>query len=115
MLGSVYKYKCELIRVVDGDTVWVRVDLGFRLYHDIDVRLGGINAPERDTEEGKAAKAALIKYFEDNAGKTLIIETEKADPGSYNRYTGILTLGIDNVNDWLVKSGHAVPYVYKWG
>ena len=65
-----YYYKIELLRVVDGDTVDVRIDLGFNVWHKCRVRLMGINAPEsrtRDKEEkkrGLAAKQWLIDRLE---------------------------------------------------
>jgi micrococcal nuclease len=45
-----YEYKCELIRVVDGDTIDVSVDLGFKVWLRKErVRLLGINTPESRT------------------------------------------------------------------
>ena len=41
-----YYYAVEILRVVDGDTVDVRIDLGFDVWHKCRVRLMGINAPE---------------------------------------------------------------------
>ena len=76
-----YEYKCELIKVVDGDTIDVLIDVGFSTYRKERVRLYGINTPEcrtRDKEEkikGLAAKARLkdiLKEF----GKHFIIKTE---------------------------------------
>ena len=46
-LGKImYYYKVEVLRVVDGDTTDVRIDLGFNVWHKCRVRLVGINAPE---------------------------------------------------------------------
>ena len=65
-----YYYKTEVLRVVDGDTVDVRMDLGFNVWHKCRVRLLGINAPEsrtRDLEEksrGLAAKSFLVDTLE---------------------------------------------------
>ena len=53
-----YEYKCEIIRVVDGDTVDVNIDLGFNTWLWKErIRLKGIDTPEsrtRDPEEKKA-------------------------------------------------------------
>ena len=63
-------YKAEILRIVDGDTVDVRIDLGFNMWHKCRVRLMGINAPEsrtRDLEEkerGLAAKERLKNIIE---------------------------------------------------
>jgi micrococcal nuclease len=107
-----YTYCAELIRVVDGDTIYVRVDLGFRLYRDISLRLEGINAPELKTTEGKLSKAAAMSFFD---SQPLKVETYR-DPGSYDRYTARVYRS-DGVcfNDWMVQNGYAVAYDYKWG
>ena len=47
-LSSVYSYTAEVVRVVDGDTVELAVDCGFRLTFKDRFRLAFINAPERD-------------------------------------------------------------------
>ena len=57
----IYIYKSELIRVVDGDTVDLIVDLGFDTFRHERFRLYGIDAPEMRTKEGKEAK----KWLED--------------------------------------------------
>ena len=50
-----YEYKCKILRVVDGDTVDVDIDLGFGVWmHKERVRVNGIDTPEsrtRDLEE----------------------------------------------------------------
>ena len=112
-----YEYKCELIKVVDGDTVDVLIDVGFSTYRKERVRLYGINAPEsrtRNKEEkvkGLAAKARLkdiLKEF----GKHFIIKTEIDKKGKYGRILGqIFNIEMDScANDMLVAEGHAVEY-----
>ena len=61
-----YEYKCVLRRIIDGDTIVVDIDLGFKVFLQKEkVRLFGINTPEsrtRNLEEkklGLAAKARL--------------------------------------------------------
>ena len=47
-------YNAKVLRVVDGDTIDLMVDLGFSIHHKVRVRLYGINTPEsrtRDLEE----------------------------------------------------------------
>ena len=41
-----YQYPCEYLSNYDGDTVKVRIDLGFKMYHDITVRIAGIDTAE---------------------------------------------------------------------
>mgnify|MGYP001304981027 FL=1 len=54
-----YEYKAKVLRVVDGDTVDVLIDVGFSTFKKERVRLHGINTPEcrtRDLKEKKKVK-----------------------------------------------------------
>jgi len=112
-----YEYKCELIKVVDGDTIDVLIDVGFSTFRKERVRLYGINAPESRTrnleekEKGLAAKARLKEILKD-FGKHFIIKTEIDKKGKYGRILGqIFDLECENcANDMLVTEGHAVEY-----
>lgn len=53
---QLYLYSSEVQRVVDGDTLLLRIDLGFDVHFDQRVRLRGIDCPELSTEEGQKAK-----------------------------------------------------------
>ena len=52
-----YEYRCNVVKVVDGDTVDVDIDLGFGVWlHKERISLFGIETPEsrtRDLEEKK--------------------------------------------------------------
>ena len=108
-----YYYKVEILRVVDGDTVDVRMDLGFNVWHKCRVRLVGINAPEsrtRDLEEkarGLAAKDWL-KDILDSAQSD--IEMQSHGVGKYGRVLGELYINEVNINQLMVKEGHAKEY-----
>jgi hypothetical protein len=58
-----YWYTGKVLRVVDGDTVDLMVDLGFSVHHKIRVRLYGINTPESRTKD-LAEKAMGLKAKE---------------------------------------------------
>ncbi len=84
-MKAVYNYKAKCIRVIDGDTYILRVDLGFRTFVEIPIRLRGIDTPERNTELGKKAtqwvrvRLMPTPYPEENP--ELIIETHKSRTG----------------------------------
>ncbi len=67
-----YEYKAKLIKVVDGDTLDVQIDLGFNIFQNIRVRLLGVNTPETygvkkesiEYKKGMKAKQFVINYFE---------------------------------------------------
>ncbi len=51
-----YTYKAFVLEVIDGDTIWVNIDLGFGAWTTQKLRLKGINAKAVETKEGKGAK-----------------------------------------------------------
>lgn len=44
-------YAAKVVKVVDGDTLDVLIDLGFNIHHKVRVRLYGLNAPESRTKD----------------------------------------------------------------
>lgn len=114
-----YEYKCRVVRVIDGDTVDVDIDLGFGVWlHKERVRLYGIDTPEsrtRDLEEkkyGLAAKKFLTNMLEDEGG--IILKTHKDAEGKFGRILGELwrttNYGDQSINQYLVDKYHAVRY-----
>jgi endonuclease YncB( thermonuclease family) len=75
-------YKAYLDRVVDGDTIRVTVDLGFKTFHNEIIRLKGIDAPEIKTNAGEKSARALSNILKNIP--FLIIKTIKID--IYGRY-----------------------------
>jgi micrococcal nuclease len=115
-MKHLYYYKVkEIIKIVDGDTVDLGIDLGFDLTVKIRVRMSGINAWEsrtRNKEEkkkGLAAKVRLTEMCEESLGKgNLKISTK--EKGKYGRYLGVLYAGGKSINDAMVNEGHAHYY-----
>ena len=109
-----YKVK-DIVKIVDGDTVDLNVDVGFDISIKIRVRLSGINAWESRTrnlaekKKGLAAKARLKEMCEASfAEGTLKVCTK--EKGKYGRYLGVLYAGYRSLNDALVQEGHAHAY-----
>ena len=110
-----YEYKCKMVKVVDGDTIDVDIDLGFGVWmRNQRIRMHGIATPEsrtRDLEEkkyGLAAKAFLIKWT--NAGG-LTLKTHKDDRGKFGRILGEIWCFDTNVNEKMIEEHHAVRYM----
>jgi micrococcal nuclease len=88
-----YEYNCKIVRVVDGDTVDVDIDLGFSHWiHNERIRLYGVDTPEcrtRDDEE-KAAGLLAKAFVEDalHVGGTYILSTR--EKGKFGRYLGVI-------------------------
>jgi len=58
---GLYTYECELERVVDGDTIIVRIDLGFDVIKRERIRLRSVDAPPLETPQGEKAKKFVEK------------------------------------------------------
>ncbi|MDX8340416.1 thermonuclease family protein [Draconibacterium sp. IB214405] len=115
-----YTYKAKVDRVVDGDTIDLVIDLGFKITTFQRIRLRGINTPEtynvkKDSEEykkGMEAKTFVMERISANNNE-VIVETSK-EVGKFGRYIGVIRLA-DNeqtLNDELVEKGFAVYAEY---
>jgi len=115
-----YTYHAKVDRVVDGDTMDLVIDLGFKITTLQRIRLRGINTPEtynvkKDSEEykkGMEAKEYVVQRMEENNYK-VIVETNK-DVGKFGRYIGVIRFEDSQVtlNDDLVTKGLAVIAEY---
>ena len=112
------EYDVKVIKVVDGDTVDVDIDLGFGVtLTDERVRIMGIDTPESRTSDrvedlfGEAAKARLKELMKDG-GKLITTEDRKGEDmkGKFGRILGDFKIGDKLVTDILIEEGHAVAY-----
>lgn len=105
-----YVRNAVVLKITDGDTVDLRVDLGCDIKIDMKVRLYGINAPELSTTAGKLAKQFLAALLP--LGMRITVQTIKDTKEKYGRYLGILYLegDIQSINDKLIVNGYALPY-----
>ena len=113
-----YQYKCKIIKVLDGDTVDIDLDLGFKIIlANQRVRMAGVDTPESITtiaEEkvrGLLSKKKLAEKLP--IGSWQIIETQKPDSNDdkFGRILGVFVLEDGTrVNDWLIQNNYAVPY-----
>ena len=92
---QLHTYKAYLDRVVDGDTLHVTLDLGFKIRHKEILRLAKINSPEADTFEGKKSSDALTKILAEVP--FLIVKTNKTD--IYGRYIADVFLAGESETD----------------
>ena len=110
-----YEYKIkEIVKVIDGDTVDILIDLGFSVYHKERVRLSGIDTPEMNSknvlekEIAKKAKTFITTWLKEQ--KNLTIKTYKDD--KYGRLLGeIFGNGGVCVNNLLMEKGFAWNYL----
>jgi micrococcal nuclease len=113
-----YEYRVkQVLKVVDGDTIDVVIDLGFDISFTSRVRLAGIDTPESRTKDarekilGKEVKEYLTKAL--NGATDIVIRTEKVDSSEkYGRILGWLFINrqTDSLNMELVNKGYAWAY-----
>ena len=114
-----YEYNAKIVRVVDGDTVDVDIDLGFGVvYSNQRIRLYGIDTPEsrtRDLVEKVFGKIAST-FLKGKLGERCKIRTRKDSKGKYGRILGEFivydhkTDSEMTVNDIMIRDHYAVAY-----
>lgn len=108
-----YKYEhVEVVRVIDGDTVELRIDLGNRCWWQENFRLYGIDTPEIHGETKAAGEAAANRLRELLSGGVILAETLR--PDKYGRTLVRLTVMNSGwtveVAPLLISEGHGRPY-----
>ena len=111
----------EIVKVVDGDTIDVIIDLGFDLYKKERVRIAGVDTPEKRTrnleekELGIDATNWLTEQLDSaiDGEDDLVIRTEiDGGFGKYGRLLGWLYIGEDteSINERMIREGYAWEY-----
>ena len=116
-----YEYRCKILRVVDGDTVDVDIDLGFGVWmHKERVRIYGLDTPESRTRDkvekvfGNYAKQIVKDWLPTGSIQKLVTEKDKS--GKYGRILGrfkIFDAETDRemyMEEWLISKGIGVAY-----
>jgi|TARA_R100000278_G_scaffold37708_1_gene33603 micrococcal nuclease len=119
---SCYNFRVtEIVKVLDGDTIDVIIDLGFDLYKKERVRIAGVDTPEkrtRDLEEKALGEDATNWLKEQLDGAIsgeddLVIRTELVGGmGKYGRLLGWLYIGdeTESINERMIQQGYAWEY-----
>jgi micrococcal nuclease len=120
-----YDYRCKIIKIIDGDTVDVDIDLGFNVVLEKQrVRLMGIDTPEsrtRDLEEkkyGLMAKDFVKKYMPVGSLQQLATNVDKSgedERGKFGRILGTFFVEDEenytvSLNEMMISHHHAVKY-----
>ncbi len=119
-----YEYKCKVVKIVDGDTVDVDIDLGFGIWmRNERVRIMGIDTPESRTRDlvekkfGLAAKERLKSLLgEKPVLRTQIARNGEDMKGKFGRILGDFDVYDAKTDSWrpvteiLIEEGHAVAY-----
>jgi len=117
-----YTYSAKLNRIIDGDTLDIKLDLGLRVSVDIRTRLYGINCPEvfgiakttPEYQEGLKARDYVTQWFATLGTDSFMVQTYKDKQEKYGRWLIKVTSldGAKVLNEDLISSGHAVVMLY---
>lgn len=109
-----YGHRTKFLKAIDGDTVDVEIDMGFRIFSKQRLRLARIDACEmRSQVPGEKEKAIRARdyielFFKSHPEAPLTIHTEKTD--KYGRYVAEVELGEINLSDELLNAGIVMHY-----
>ena len=116
-----YEYRCKIVKIIDGDTVDVDIDLGFGVWlHKERVRMFGIDTPESRTSDkeekkyGLAAKGVVESFLP--VGSNQILQTEKDAEGKFGRILGKFlvhdakTDAQMSLHEIMIREHHGVKY-----
>lgn len=111
-----YLYVAVPLRVIDGDTIEVAVDLGFKASITTPVRLFGVNAPEKSTASGHIAAQWTQRWLDSHDAWRLGLTIRSVHPGAYGDKYGrwlarVWASSGAELNQELLASGNAVPFL----
>lgn len=113
---GLYTYIATVNRVVDGDTIDLSLDLGFRMSWKANCRFAGVNTPELSSSNPEVKEAAYKAkaYVESKIkpGDKILLDSHKLD--KYGRPVAKIYYGKDYkncINDELIREGLAVGYM----
>lgn len=113
-----YEYRVDaILDIIDGDTLDIRIDLGFDIFLRKRVRLTGVDTPESRTSDAREKKFGLeakewLKHKVTGAEHVKIVTQLPDSTEKYGRVLGTLFVNDEtaSVNDQLVKGGYAWAY-----
>lgn len=107
MVEPAYRYRAKLVRAIDADTLVLNIDLGFRVFVELELRVHAVDAPEQSTPEGKEATAwaSSVLRHPDGSSRLLIVESFK-DQRSFARWVGTVYVDGDDYAGLLRAAGH---------
>jgi micrococcal nuclease len=114
-----YEYRVKVLRVVDGDTVDVDIELGFGVVLANErVRIMGIDTPESRTSDDveKLFGLASKNRLKDLLGEVAILKTQISKDGEdmkgkFGRILGDFVAPDGRmITEIMIEEGHCVPY-----
>ena len=95
-----YNYKAKVVKVVDGDTVDLLIDLGFNISTKIRGRLAYVNTPERGHNDWHLATETCTSLLRENTDSDGYVSVKTTKTGKYGRWI----VDIQGVNKTLAET-----------
>ncbi len=117
-----YEYKAKVIRVIDGDTIEVMIDLGFEVFAKEKIRFARIDTPEthgvkKESAEYQAGMVAtnFVIDWMNKCNHEIMLKTSKNTDGGFGRFLAEVYIvdkdgETENLNDLLLEKGLAELY-----
>lgn len=106
-----YFYDAKVLKISDGDTCDVLVDLGFNVFHKCKLRLDGINTPESRTKNLREKKLGLeAKAFTQRFLKDMHCQIRVRKKGKFGRWLAEVFVNNRSLNKALLNAGLAKVY-----
>lgn len=115
IINNLYYYKANVVRVIDGDTIKMNLDLGFKIFWEVNARLYGINTPELTSADPVTRQKAIDakSYIESvlKPGDSILVKSKILD--KYGRPLCEVYYSKNEIflNSELIDKGHAVIYL----
>ena len=106
------KHEGRILRVTDGDTLIVLLNLGYEVYREIKIRLEGIDTPEikgEERAEGLKVKEFVKKYI----GNKELVVISNGTRDKYGRWVCRVEINKQDLTDLLLKENMGEKYP-KW-
>ncbi len=111
-----YTYKAKVVKIIDGDTMDVKIDVGFNTHIFKRIRLLGVDTWElrgSEKEKGQVAKAYVENIIMTISQGEVYIQTEMDAEGKYGRLLAwVWSRRVGEyvcLNEDLLEKGHGVP------
>jgi endonuclease YncB( thermonuclease family) len=104
----------EIIKIHDGDTVKVSLDLGFNLTIEYSIRIDGVDTPEvtgTEKEAGKVVREVAIKWINEAQAKGPLYAIYNGFGKYANRFVGdVLDIDGNSLSQYLLDNGWTKPW-----
>lgn len=89
--GGPFTYVANILKIIDGDTLLVRADLGFQVWKEQRLRLANVDTPPLGEDGGPEARDYVLNQLA--KAKTVVVRTGKVD--AHGRYVAHVFYTLD--------------------